>query len=209
MPRANTSARARSVKQGAESLRDLLQRIATETNEAFRAYGDEDPDGDPRDYRRFAALIEESFRANVLEADPPHREGYLRALADMFSLTADGFGPGNGHEPAEWDRDPIAATAEAFKRPRRVVPSPGDAADVAWWNGMPEPERARALIAAQTAIPAEPWPLAADQGHPRDTLAADNRRLTRFAAPRLIPENRAPHPAGAAPFIGEHRGCHD
>jgi hypothetical protein len=41
--------------------------------------------------------------------------------------------------------------------PPARVPTADDLAGIAWWNGMTDFQRARALWAAKTAVPAEAW----------------------------------------------------
>lgn len=67
--------------------------------------------GEARDYTAMATVVFQDLEANLHHQCPVHREGYLRALTHLLSLTAYGAATGNG-----WD--PIAGTEAAFLAPR-------------------------------------------------------------------------------------------
>jgi hypothetical protein len=121
---------AKSLRAGAAALQDLIRRLGAKADvdleEAYEAAGIED--GDARDYRAMAAMVMRDLEENLHHEDPAHREGYLRALTDLLSITADGCGPGN-------DWDPIADTETAYMAPQsaadllsRAAAAPGRAA---------------------------------------------------------------------------------
>ncbi|MFT3816045.1 MAG: hypothetical protein QM750_00195 [Rubrivivax sp.] len=65
-------------------------------------------DSDPRDYRAAGAAIRGALLYNLNHRNEDHREGFLRALTDMFCILVDGACP----DLEDWD--PIANTAASF-----------------------------------------------------------------------------------------------
>lgn len=100
---------ADALHEGAAALQDLIHLIGTKGNADLEAAANASGHdrGDSRDYRAMAAMVQQDLETNLHHQSPAHREGYLRALTDLLSLTADGAGPGD-----EWD--PIRSTAAAF-----------------------------------------------------------------------------------------------
>lgn len=99
------------VEAGAQAFRSVIDTIGAMTAAAYerqypdRDRGDDDPD--PRDYRAFSEFIVGEFRAAVDATDSEFREGFVRCLASLFSVVADGCCPGS-------DWDPLKETAESF-----------------------------------------------------------------------------------------------
>lgn len=97
-----------SAAAGAAALKALLaavhERAECDLIASMAANGGEFEDA--RDYKAIVGLIETSLHDN-LAAEGPHREGYLRALADVLTTHIDAAGIDD-----EWD--PIATTARAF-----------------------------------------------------------------------------------------------
>jgi len=99
---------ADALQAGAAALQDLIRRVGEEGEADLVLAGDDA--GDARDYRALAAMVLQDVQTNLLHPEAAHREGYLRALTHLLSLTADGAGPG-----LDWR--PISDTAAAFARP--------------------------------------------------------------------------------------------
>lgn len=83
----NTSANRGYLHTGAERFHTLLQALRTETEHQLdERMTDVEVGIDVRDYRQLAQMIEEHL--------PPHgdalREGFMRSLADLLSVVADG-----------------------------------------------------------------------------------------------------------------------
>ncbi|MDP1649553.1 MAG: hypothetical protein Q8M01_15315 [Rubrivivax sp.] len=91
---------------GAAALQRLLQGLFDVSNATCGS----DDASDARDYRLLAKMVKNSIAQNLQHQDSAHREGYLRALTDLFCMAADGCCPSAG-----WD--PIANTAAAFAAP--------------------------------------------------------------------------------------------
>ena len=103
-----------ALRAGAAALQTLLRRIGQQGDADLETSGETEISnggGDARDYRAMGAMAFQDLEANLHHQSPAHREGYLRALTHLLSLTADGAGPGDG-----WD--PIARTEVAFWAPR-------------------------------------------------------------------------------------------
>ena len=99
-----------SLRAGADALKDTLQAITDLANKTCDQLGD---DVDGRDYVTMASMVERSIRTNWLEASTDHREGYLRALADLLGIVGDDCGL-----PRPWD--PITTTETAFALRRQT-----------------------------------------------------------------------------------------
>lgn len=93
--------------QGAAAFQDLLRKIG-DISERTCADAFIEPHADSRDYRQMVGLLQGSIEANVAHADTAHREGYLRSLAHLLCLNADGCGT----DGSNWA--PIHATAASF-----------------------------------------------------------------------------------------------
>ncbi|MDY0746557.1 hypothetical protein SNE35_18735 [Paucibacter sp. R3-3] len=113
--RAESDSHAVAVRTGAGAFLSLLQRIKTRAESDISAFmaSNGGEYGDARNYRAIVALIEADLISQVAEAGPSHREGYLRAIADMLCLAVDGCGVG-----PDWD--PLASSVEAFATPGEV-----------------------------------------------------------------------------------------
>ncbi|MDE2395471.1 MAG: hypothetical protein KGM91_08520, partial [Burkholderiales bacterium] len=93
-----------AAQAGADALPALLREIGAKTERDLEgATGDA---GDARDYRGMLHMVERTLAAN-LDADPARRQGFLRALTDMFARLADGCGL-----PDDWQ--PLESSAAAF-----------------------------------------------------------------------------------------------
>ena len=96
---------------GAAALQDLIRRVTDSGNaglkKRFALHPDADEVVDARDYRALCDLVQASIESNVNHECAAHREGYLRALADLLCIVGDGCAPDD-----EWN--PIANTARAF-----------------------------------------------------------------------------------------------
>ena len=92
---------------GAAALQSLISQI----HEVSNATCDPDAEGDTRDYRRLAMMVQASVAENLQHQDAAHREGYLRALTDLLATAADGC------LPCFDDWDPLACSAAAFAAP--------------------------------------------------------------------------------------------
>lgn len=93
---------------GASALQELIRHIGTISDDTCDSLGD--GPGDGRDYVTMVKLVEASIGADLVDASGEHREGYLRALAHLLCLVADGAGP-----TGTWD--PLLETSTAFRRP--------------------------------------------------------------------------------------------
>jgi len=93
------------LKNGANNFKLLLDRVYEISEETVFQFGE----GDGRDYPRMCFEVETAIIANLLGSGKAVREGFLRAMTDLFALHVDGFGP-----PDDWD--PLATTAAAFAR---------------------------------------------------------------------------------------------
>lgn len=79
---------------GAAEFQNLLAQIGALSNATAGTDGH-----DGRDYRAITALIEASLISQYVSALPDRREGYLRAMADMLCMVADGVLPGEDWDP--------------------------------------------------------------------------------------------------------------
>jgi hypothetical protein len=79
------------MRAGADAYLSLIALIRKINDATCHRFG-EDRDG--RDYPAIAVAIERSVREALSEGDGEYLQGYLRAMADRMSLTADGCGPG-------------------------------------------------------------------------------------------------------------------
>lgn len=94
-----------AICQGAVALHDLIHRIGAVSDATCDGLGD--ARGDGRDYVAMVQMLEASIRSNVGKGSAEQRQGYLRALAHLLCLVADGAGP-----TATWN--PLVETAAAF-----------------------------------------------------------------------------------------------
>lgn len=97
-------AQPKAVTAGAESfiqLRKEIQRISHESSHRLA--------GEDYDYVAMVKALEPCIQANALHEDALHRQGFLRALADLISTEVSGCGL-----PDQWD--PVNTTAESFVR---------------------------------------------------------------------------------------------
>ena len=108
---------ADNIDAGAAALRELIRHIGTISDATCDSLGDDNGDG--RDYVTMVQLVDASIRANVAEGCSEHREGYLRALAHLLCIVADGAGP-----TSAWN--PLMETSAAFAAPidHPQVPGP-------------------------------------------------------------------------------------
>ena len=93
--------------QGAAAFQALIRTVGDKGEADLLS---SDGSVDTRDYRAMAVLVAKDLDANLHHPDSMHREGYLRALTDLLSISADGFGIDQ-----VWD--PIKDTAAAFEVP--------------------------------------------------------------------------------------------
>lgn len=99
------------VQAGAQAFRGVINAIGAMTAAAYERHyperdrGDDDPD--PRDYHAFGEFIVGEFRTAFDSTDSDYREGFVRCMASLFSIVADGCCPGS-------DWDPLKETAESF-----------------------------------------------------------------------------------------------
>jgi len=103
---------ADALQAGAAALQDLIRRVGDKGDaDLVAAYAatSEVEAGDARDYKALADMVQRDLAANLDHQSPGHRQGYLRALTHLLSLTADGAGPG-----PDWA--PVRDTAAAFAR---------------------------------------------------------------------------------------------
>jgi hypothetical protein len=113
MSDSNTS----SLYAGAEAFQQLLRDIDNKTGADLSAFYLEHPDREGEDGREYVAIVsmvQSSLEETLRHPDPSHRQGYLRAMADMFCIQVDGCG-------VTFDGwDPIKTTSQAFEaRPAR------------------------------------------------------------------------------------------
>jgi hypothetical protein len=97
-------------RAGADALIALLRSVDIGTAGSFERADDTDIDNnyDPRDYVQICKAISDSIATNVTHAETQHREGYLRALADLFCMWVDGCAQGLD------EMKPIEVTAASF-----------------------------------------------------------------------------------------------
>lgn len=94
------------LKNGANNFKLLLDRLLEISEETVWQFG-ETCDG--RDYRRMSFELETAILANLLGDSEAVREGFLRAMTDMFAHHVDGASPS-----VAWD--PLTTTAAAYAR---------------------------------------------------------------------------------------------
>ena len=99
---------------GADALRDLIKRVGEKGDADLGKVMGDAVIPDLRDYRAMARMIDESFAANLTGVSGDFREGFLRALTDLFSLVADGCALSEDWDPLR--RTHIAFTAPAAMR---------------------------------------------------------------------------------------------
>jgi hypothetical protein len=108
----------RSVHAGARQLVELIKAINADAERSFAGRAaqtrqdDRQDASDPRDYIAIVRRIDRALQRDYTNADPRHREGFLRALADLLCIVGDRC------VPAIEDWDPIAATAAPYRARR-------------------------------------------------------------------------------------------
>lgn len=112
----------RDVRHGADAFLALLTMILTKSEADFAAAFEAGADltFDARDWPTLVQLIGDNIAANMTNAAPAHREGYLRALADLLCFHVAGC-----HPASDWD--PIENTAAAFDANAHAVSAIGAA----------------------------------------------------------------------------------
>lgn len=103
-PILTSRAQSKAVAAGAESfiqLRKEIQRISHESSHRLA--------GEDYDYVAMVKALEPCIQANALHEDAMHRQGFLRALADLISTEVSGGGLTD-----QWN--PVKTTAESFVR---------------------------------------------------------------------------------------------
>ena len=100
------------VRAGADAFLRLLQQVNLQTAADFAAEDDGALDDvDLRNYPALVALVDASVRENFVDSSPQRRQGFLRAIADLLAMHADGAVPGAG-----WD--PLKSSEAAFMAPQ-------------------------------------------------------------------------------------------
>jgi hypothetical protein len=102
---------------GAAALVGLIRAIDADTSRSFARRAavvdtrqdERENSSDPRDYIALVRRVDRTLQRSYCKADSKHREGFLRALADLLSIVADGA------VPAIEDWDPIAATDGSYR----------------------------------------------------------------------------------------------
>jgi hypothetical protein len=97
-------------RRGAKALQNLLRALADKGDLDIQDCMDDPAAPDARDYRAMAAMVQQSIDDNLHDQSLAHREGYLLALTDLLSITAEGCVPGD-------DWDPLRDTEPAFAAP--------------------------------------------------------------------------------------------
>lgn len=114
--RRSTMGKHNGTSAGAAALVELLRHIHDETEREIGIELERDPqsDNDARDYAAVSKAIEESITANFAQASAAHREGFVRALADLLCM----FVHGGTLDPFDnWD--PIKTTEASFAARKR------------------------------------------------------------------------------------------
>lgn len=96
------------IQDGATELQTLVREIGELSNETVFQF-DESGEFDSRNYVDMASILENSINRNFVHATPERREGYLRALADLLCMVADGTSPGPNWNPIETTAGSFAA----------------------------------------------------------------------------------------------------
>ena len=103
------------VRAGSDSFLRLINRINLQTSADFSAEDDGALDDvDLRNYPALVALVEASLRDSFVDATPQHRQGFLRAIADLLAMHVDGAVPGD-------DWDPLKSSEAAFMAPSWAI----------------------------------------------------------------------------------------
>ena len=116
---ARPQAMSDQLTAGADALRDLIKRVGEKGDADLEEVMGDAVIPDLRDYRAMAQMIDESMAANLTGATGDFREGFLRALTDLFSLVAD--------DGLTRDWDPLPRTHIAFTAPAAMRAAIGTA----------------------------------------------------------------------------------
>lgn len=96
------------LRAGVDSLRQLILSIGEHAEQTAPDCELDEYRADWRDYELYSRWVADTIETNFTHAGPLRKQGFLRALADMFSALADGC----SYDVA--DGDPIMVTAPAF-----------------------------------------------------------------------------------------------
>lgn len=108
MVKNKSIASLRHIQQGAHALIDLVETIGDISKDTCCLLAD-DQETDTRDYKTMAAVVSDTLQAMLApQQDPRVREGFMRAMADLLCMTADGCGIGTD----KWK--PIEVTEFSF-----------------------------------------------------------------------------------------------
>ncbi|MGN6831093.1 hypothetical protein [Paucibacter sp. M5-1] len=110
----------RQVRAGASAFIDMLEAIRARTEADLDAHveaGGSDVE-DARNYPAIVSLIHATLQTHVTDAPPLHRQGFLRALADLLSIEVDGGSRSEGWDPIKTTEPAYTAQSEQ-ERPRR------------------------------------------------------------------------------------------
>ena len=103
-----TKQKSLEIRAGADAFLSLLVAIKAKTESDLEEFAEAGGDyADVRDYPALVRTLERDLIANVVEASPAHRQGYLRAIVDLLALEVDGCGISD-------DWDPLLSSAPAF-----------------------------------------------------------------------------------------------
>lgn len=94
------------LKNGVNNFKLMLDRLLEISEDTVWQFGD---GYDGRDYPRMCFEVETAILANLLGSGKGVREGFLRAMTDLFAHHVDGAAPTD-------DWDPIATMAAAYAR---------------------------------------------------------------------------------------------
>lgn len=96
-----------ATQAGADAFLGLMRAIKALSIETHNRYND-DKDGNPgsedidgRDYPAMVAATRASVTDNLIHADQHHIAGYMRAMADLLCIVADGCHPGDDWRPLQ------------------------------------------------------------------------------------------------------------
>lgn len=110
----------KQVRVGASAFIEMLEAVKARTEADLEAHvqaGGNDIE-DARDYPAIVSLIDAALQAHVTDAPPLHRQGFLRALADLLAMEVDGCGRSDNWDPVK-TTEAAYATQPAREHPRR------------------------------------------------------------------------------------------
>lgn len=106
-------AEKKAIRAGAAALIAIRAEIAGAAEAMLQEHLESELQIDEVDWRSLCERLHRSLEENIFRADPPRREGYLRALAVLLEMTENGCQPASGWTP----REALALTRGGFETP--------------------------------------------------------------------------------------------